>query len=114
MNGTWPYGGGTIQYLNGEGGVFVPAVQVPAWDAPKATPSTLDPQKVYVYQQWQFTSVERTVFQKWLLPRSWQGLQLHAWTISPQGRQPGPELDVQDGVLTLSVTPGRPVVLTAH
>jgi hypothetical protein len=44
----WPYGGGWIQYRQGGGAVFVPAVLTPPAGTPKAAPTRLAENKVRV------------------------------------------------------------------
>lgn len=51
----------------------------------------------------------------WALPKAWEGKELHATTLSPSGTKAGPALTVDKvaGTVTLAVTPGWPVTLTA-
>eukprot|EP00047_Mylnosiga_fluctuans_P016315 m.53702 g.53702 ORF g.53702 m.53702 type:complete len:169 (+) comp6511_c1_seq1:62-568(+) len=108
---TWPYGNGTITYAK-LGSRFVPAVVPPPAGSPPEAPTTLHPSKVYIYEA-HAGATAATVDQQWPLPPAWAGKTLHAETITPTGREAGPDVTIFGGSIHIAVQPGRPVVLTA-
>jgi hypothetical protein len=130
---SWPLGGGTVTLVNGTGRLL-PSIKLPPESAGPRARATIDVSdenfSLVVYEQaCTYRSIpgqsipicpartgppKPAVRRSWLLPKPWQGKELHATTLTPNGTQAGPPLAVDKrlGTVTLSVTPGWPVTLT--
>ena len=104
-----------IEYMRRVGShdtaVFVPEVLLPPPGSAKTAPTTVNPNKIFVYLKSGGNQKPRQ--QQWTLPAGWIGKRISSATISQAGKVDGvPIVNVGDGKVTLSITPGKPVVLS--